>query len=37
MSEKKIKQIVQEQYLKCANDPVYFMRKYCYIQHPIEG
>jgi len=35
--KKKIKQIVQEQYLKCANDPVYFMRKYCYIQHPIKG
>ena len=37
MSEKNIKKIVQEQYLKCANDPVYFMRKFCYIQHPIRG
>ena len=38
MSENKnIKQIVKEQYIKCANDPVYFMRQFCYIQHPIKG
>jgi|EP01048_Picozoa_sp_COSAG05_P011627 hypothetical protein len=35
--QKNIKQIVQEQYLKCAEDPVYFMRQYCYIQHPTKG
>ena len=32
-----IKKIIQEQYTKCAQDPVYFMRQYCYIQHPIRG
>tara|TARA_R110000782_G_scaffold59656_3_gene123693 strand:+ start:1531 stop:3111 length:1581 start_codon:yes stop_codon:yes gene_type:complete len=32
-----IKKIIQEQYLKCAEDPVYFMRQYCYIQHPTKG
>ncbi len=37
MAEKNIKQIIEEQYVKCANDPVYFMRQFCYIQHPIKG
>ena len=38
MSNKQnIKKIIQEQYTKCAQDPVYFMRQYCYIQHPIKG
>ena len=34
---KDLKQIVQEEYLKCAKDPVHFMRKYCKIQHPTRG
>jgi hypothetical protein len=29
--------IVREQYKKCLEDPVYFMRKYVKIQHPIRG
>ena len=37
MAEKNIKQIIEEQYVKCANDPVYFMRQFCYIQHPLKG
>ena len=32
-----IKQIIREQYTKCAEDPVYFMRQFCYIQHPTKG
>ena len=32
-----IKQIIKQEYVKCANDPVHFMRKYCVIQHPIRG
>ena len=32
-----IKQIVAQEYIKCAKDPAYFMRKYCYIQHPKRG
>ena len=31
------KEIIKEEYVKCAGDPVYFMKKYCYIQHPIKG
>jgi hypothetical protein len=32
-----IKQIIQQQYMMCAKDPVFFMRQYCYIQHPKRG
>ena len=32
-----IKKIIAQEYLKCAKDPVYFMRKYCFIQHPQRG
>ena len=32
-----IKQIIAQEYIKCAKDPAYFMRKYCYIQHPKRG
>ena len=31
------KQIIKREYLKCASDPVHFMRKYCTIQHPQSG
>lgn len=32
-----IKQVIQQQYAMCAKDPVFFMRQYCYIQHPKRG
>lgn len=32
-----LKEIVALEYKKCALDPVYFMRKYCKIQHPVRG
>jgi hypothetical protein len=32
-----IKQIIREEYLKCAQDPAHFMKKYCHIQHPQRG
>ena len=31
------RQVVRVEYVKCAKDPVYFMRKYVKIQHPIRG
>ena len=37
MSQQNIKEIIQLQYTKCAKDPVYFMRQFCYIQHPLKG
>jgi len=32
-----IKEVIKQQYVKCAQDPAYFMKKYCMIQHPIRG
>ena len=32
-----IKQIIRDEYMKCAQDPAHFMKKYCYIQHPTRG
>ena len=38
MSEQKsLKEIVKEEYLKCAKSATYFMKKYCMIQHPTKG
>ena len=32
-----LKQIIRQEYIKCAKDPVHFMKKYCMIQHPQRG
>ena len=32
-----LKKVIRQEYLKCAQDPIHFMRKYCYIQHPQRG
>ncbi len=32
-----IKEVIKQEYIKCAQDPAYFMKKYCMIQHPIRG
>ena len=32
-----LKQIIKAEYAKCATDPMHFMRKYGYIQHPTRG
>ena len=32
-----LKQAIREEYIKCAASPAYFMKKYCYIQHPKRG
>ena len=34
---KDIKKLIAQEYIKCAKDPAYFMRKYCHIQHPTRG
>jgi hypothetical protein len=34
---KSLKDIVKEEYTRCAKDPAYFMKKYCIIQHPVRG
>lgn len=35
--QKSIKEIIREEYKKCATSPAYFMKKYCVIQHPTKG
>ena len=32
-----LKLVIKQEYLRCKKDPVHFMRKYCYIQHPQRG
>lgn len=32
-----LREIIKEEYKKSAASPVYFMKKYCYIQHPTRG
>lgn len=36
-TQQEIKKVIQQEYIRCAKDPVYFMKKYCYIQHPVRG
>jgi hypothetical protein len=31
------REIIKQEFVKCMNDPVYFMKKYCMIQHPVRG
>jgi hypothetical protein len=35
--KKSLKEIIAEEYKKCAVDPIHFMKKYCMIQHPVRG
>ena len=32
-----IKEAIKQEFVKCATDPAYFMRKYYMIQHPKRG
>jgi hypothetical protein len=34
---KNLKDVIREEYIRCAKDPIYFMRKYVKIQHPVRG
>lgn len=31
------KEYIKQEYVKCLRDPKYFMKNYCYIQHPTKG
>ena len=37
MSEINFKELIKQEYVRCAREPDYFMRKYCFIQHPQRG
>ncbi len=34
---KDLKTAIREEYIRCATSPSYFMKKYCFIQHPKRG
>lgn len=36
-SSQNLKEIIKHEYKKCITNPDYFLKKYCYIQHPIKG
>ena len=35
--QKSLKEIIKEEYVRCKMSPIYFMKKYCMIQHPVKG
>lgn len=35
--QKSLKEIIKEEYIRCKASPIYFMKKYCMIQHPVKG
>lgn len=35
--QKGLREIIKEEYIKCAKSASYFMKKYCMIQHPTKG
>jgi hypothetical protein len=37
MQKKSLKDIIKSEYKRCSVDPVFFMKKYCKIQHPKRG
>ena len=37
MSNSNLREVIREEYKKCLSDPIYFMKKYVKIQHPIRG
>ncbi len=37
MSQLNLREIIKQEYKKCIEDPIYFMKKYVKIQHPIRG
>jgi len=37
LNQKSLKDIISEEFSRCAKDSAYFMKKYCIIQHPQRG
>lgn len=37
MVKQSLKDIIRMEYIKCSQDPIHFMKKYCMIQHPVRG
>lgn len=36
-NNEQIKEVIKQEYIKCVNNPIYFMKRYCMIQHPTKG
>lgn len=36
-NNEQIREIIKQEYIKCLQDPIHFMKKYCYISHPKKG
>ena len=32
-----LREVIRQEYVRCASDPSHFMKKYCHIQHPQRG
>ena len=32
-----LKNIIRQEYVRCSQDPIHFMKKYCMVQHPTRG
>jgi hypothetical protein len=37
MSQQNLREIIKQEYKKCVENPIYFMKKYVKIQHPVKG
>lgn len=37
MSQQNLRDIIKAEYKRCIEDPIYFMKKYVKIQHPVRG
>ena len=37
MKPKVLKEVIKKEYIKSAQDPIYFLKKYCVVQHPMKG
>lgn len=37
MSQQNLREIIKAEYKRCIEDPIYFMKKYVKIQHPVRG
>ena len=37
MKPKVLKEVIKKEYVKSAQDPIYFLKKYCVVQHPMKG
>jgi hypothetical protein len=35
--QQNIKNIIRQEYVRCSQDPIHFMKKYCMVQHPTRG